>query len=118
MQRSIWYISFVDHLPSATGRTFAITGTTSGTGYSAAHAVLSKGGRVFLLNRPSERSDAALKQLQAYAQSADDVVAVACDLQTFDCVRTAAEEVKRLLGSDGLDVLANNAGGLSSCCCT
>ena len=47
------------------GKIVAVTGTTSGTGFVCAAAVLRKGGKEIVLNRPSERADKTLTSLQA-----------------------------------------------------
>ena len=47
-------------LPDLSGKTIAITGCTSGTGYVAAMECRARGARVILLNRPSGRAQAAL----------------------------------------------------------
>ena len=52
-------------LSSLEGKTVAITGTTSGTGFSAAEACGKLGARVLLLNRPSKRADTAFALLEA-----------------------------------------------------
>ena len=109
-QAAKWYPDFAASLPSMHGKTVAITGTTSGTGFVAAQTVLHKGGRVILLNRPSDRAASAEQRLRRHAASAEDVVAVACDLQDFASVRKAAEQVDAAVGAAGLDVLVNNAG--------
>ena len=47
------YHTLVAGLPSLEGKTFAITGCTSGTGLCLAMNVASKGGYVVMLNRES-----------------------------------------------------------------
>lgn len=101
------YIQLKESLPDLTGKVFAITGTTSGTGFVAAKTVGEKGGKVLLLNRPSERSKASLITLKA-AVPAGDFTAIDCDLQDFDSVRTAAHTIVETV--DDLYCLANNAG--------
>ena len=112
---SIHYATFCDSLPSMDGLAVAITGSTSGIGLVAAKTVLSKGARVIMLNRPSERAEKAVKDVNALAQQAGLVQHVDCDLQSFDSVRAAAKEVQAVLGGAGLDVLANNAGPRLAC---
>jgi NAD(P)-dependent dehydrogenase (short-subunit alcohol dehydrogenase family) len=68
------------------------------------------GARVILLNRKSERADAALKELQGRNASAQHVE---LDLSSFasEChsVRACAEQLHKVC-PDGIDVLCNNAG--------
>lgn len=88
-----------------TGKVVAITGCTSGTGLVLAQLCAERGARVLMLNRQSERAEAALKTVAANG----DAVLVPCDLQSFDSVRAAAARLKSLCPA-GLDVLCNNAG--------
>lgn len=98
--------AFYDTVPDLSGRTVAVTGSTSGTGRVMAARCGERGARIVLLNRPSPRADAAADELR---KAGVDVVAVACDLQRFDSVRDAAAQLADVL-PDGLDVLCNNAG--------
>ncbi|MEM7678715.1 MAG: SDR family NAD(P)-dependent oxidoreductase, partial [Myxococcota bacterium] len=60
-----------------------------------------------LLNRESERADSALQRLkEEVAQGKFE--AIACDLQDFDSVRSAAAQIKQK--HSVVDVLCNNAG--------
>ena len=95
-------------LASLEGKTVAITGTTSGTGFVSALACGKLGARVLLLNRPSERATAALSELKT-KNSNGDFMQIDCDLQSFESVREAAKNL-RVLCPEGLDVLCNNAG--------
>jgi NAD(P)-dependent dehydrogenase (short-subunit alcohol dehydrogenase family) len=90
------------------GKTVAITGTTSGTGNIAARTCLELGAKVLLLNRNSSRSSASAQELLAQFPAAT-LHAVDCDLQSFDSVRKAIQEVHTLC-PEGIHVLANNAG--------
>jgi len=105
---NIQYEKVVNQIPDLTGKTIAITGTTSGTGYSAARTMAEKGARILLLNRPSSRSAAARSALEAAVPGAE-FIPVDCDLQSFDSVRQAGKKVLSLV-PEGLDVLCNNAG--------
>lgn len=90
-----------------TNKVVAITGTTSGTGFVCAREVAKKGATVILLNRESERSTKSHQQLvEAIPGAKFD--AIACDLQNFDSVRSAIEQIKSKY--DVVDVLVNNAG--------
>lgn len=106
--RSVQFPGFRSSLPAMTGKTVAITGTTSGTGKVTAEVLAGLGATVLLLNRPSERVEAAMLELRARHPQAE-VVDVACDLQSFESVRSAAARVREL-SPGGLDALCNNAG--------
>lgn len=106
--RSEHFPDFKASLPSMAGKTVVITGTTSGTGNVAAHTIAELGGKLLMLNRPSERSQKAFAEIaEAYPDA--EVHAVACDLQSFESVRAAAAEVAQLC-PEGVHVLCNNAG--------
>ena len=107
MARTRHFHQFSKTLPDVSGKVFVITGTTSGTGLVAARTVAERGGEVVLLNRPSKRVDAMLKSLKE-AVPQGKFVTVECDLQSFESVRNAADEVKRRY--DKIYCLANNAG--------
>lgn len=103
---SRYYDEVVETLPRLDGLTVAVTGSTSGTGEVYARTAGRLGARVIVLNRPSARADAATDRLR---DGGADVVPVACDLQSFESVRDAGEQV-RAVAAGGLDVLCNNAG--------
>ena len=106
--KSIYYPAFLESMPDLTGKTFVVTGTTSGTGKIAAQALAQKGGRVIMLNRPSERAKNAQENISnAYPNA--EVVTVDCDLQSFASVQQAADKLQELC-SDGIYALINNAG--------
>lgn len=105
---STHFPEFLAGLPSMSGRTIVITGTTSGTGQAAATTVAGLGAKVLVLNRASDRSAKALADLTAAHPDAE-VHAVECDLQSFESVRAAAAAVTELC-PEGVDVLCNNAG--------
>jgi len=93
------------------GKVVAVTGasTEDGLGWICAKTLASKGARIILLNRSSERSVSAENKLREVVPGAN-VSTVDCDLSSFDSTRRAASELNRLLGETGLDVLCNNAG--------
>ena len=106
---SIHFPTFQDDIPDLKGKTFVITGTTSGTGRVASRAIAEKGGRVVMLNRPSVRSIAA----QGFMDTAypdGEIQTVECDLLSFASVRRAAAEVAELCADSGVYALINNAG--------
>ncbi len=106
--KSLYYDKTLSQLPSLKGKTVAITGTTSGTGYVAARAIAHKGGRVVLLNRASNKEKKSF-ELLTKDFGPENFVRIECDLQSFASVRSAAKQLE-LLCPEGLDVLCNNAG--------
>lgn len=105
---SVHFPSFRKSLPTQEGKLFAITGTTSGTGFVAAKTIRELGGDVILLNRSSERSKNSFQVLEKIS-STGKLHNIECDLQSFASVRKAITEIQKL-AKDGLDVLCNNAG--------
>lgn len=95
---------------SLAGKVYAVTGCTSGTGLVLACVLADRGGRVFLLNRPSSRAEAALQRVRDAAGdgNADNITHIDCDLMDFDSVRAAADKLRE--ATPELDVLVNNAG--------
>ena len=67
-KKSLIYPTFEAEQDSLDGKTYAVTGCTTGTGLVAAKLFAKKGAaRVFLLNRPSPRAEAALADVKAVA---------------------------------------------------
>ena len=102
------YENLFNSLPSLEGKSVAITGTTSGTGFVAANASGKLGANVILLNRSSERADKALIDLRQETPNAN-FNQIECDLQSFDSVRNAVKQIEDAC-PNGLDVICNNAG--------
>lgn len=107
MPKTKHFAAFRQRLPGVANKVFVITGTTSGTGWIAARTVAELGGEAVLLNRPSKRVDTMLTSLKE-AVPDGKFVAIDCDLQSFDSVRSAANSVKARYES--IYCLANNAG--------
>ena len=105
---SRWFPAFVTTLPSLAGKTFVVTGCTTGTGIVLAQTAASKGARVFMLNRDSPRAAAALAAVAAAAAAGGSAVHVPCDLTSFASVRAAAAAVAA--AATEVDALVNNAG--------
>ena len=101
--------SFRLTLSSSRGKTFVVTGTTTGTGYVLAREVVRGGGRVVVLNRPSPRAERALARLQTLCSDGGSVVHVDCDVSSFASVKAAIQPTKDACGGS-LDVLVCNAG--------
>ena len=53
-----------ERIKSLSGKTFVITGTTSGTGFEAAKILLSKGAKVVMLNRNPKKSADTISTLK------------------------------------------------------
>jgi len=107
-----WFNEFESKLPSLKGKTVAVTGCTSGTGYIVARTAARKGAEnVLMLNRPSGRSEKAETDLREEIEkvsSSTKVESIPCDLQDFQSVQKAADTIKSKY--DAVDVLCNNAG--------
>lgn len=101
------YDAVVEQMASQAGKTFVVTGTTTGTGNIYARTLLAKGAKVLCLNRESERSKKSFEDLKSIGSG--EVHDVVCDLQDFASVRSAAADVAKLC-PEGVDVLCNNAG--------
>ena len=80
-----WFPDFETNLPSLEGKTVAVTGCTSGTGYIVARTAAKKGAaNVLMLNRESERSKKAEESLKAEDGVSTDktnIETIPCDLQ-------------------------------------
>lgn len=89
------------------GKTFLITGTTSGTGFEAAKILLSKGGKVVMLNRNIKKSEETISTLKQDLGNNIEVTYIRMDLGELASVKEAAEQVLKTVPK--LDVLICNA---------
>ena len=105
---SKFFPRFLENLQDQSGKTFVITGTTSGTGRIAAHVLIQAGAQVIMLNRISDRARATQEVL---SQVHDRISprTIECDLTRFSSVREAAKQVRAICPS-GIYALINNAG--------
>jgi NAD(P)-dependent dehydrogenase (short-subunit alcohol dehydrogenase family) len=87
----------------------AITGTTSGIGAATAAALAAEGHELWLLNRNADKTAQQLANLKARYPNAT-THGLVCDLNDLSSVQMAAAALQQL---GGLDVLINNAGGLT-----
>jgi NAD(P)-dependent dehydrogenase (short-subunit alcohol dehydrogenase family) len=84
--------------------TIVITGASDGIGAAAARQLADSGHRLLLVGRSADKIRAVAEETGAEALTAD--------FARLDDVRQLAARIDDLLGDDGLDVLANNAGGI------
>ncbi|WP_417876145.1 SDR family oxidoreductase [Winogradskyella sediminis] len=96
-----------DRIGSLEGKTFVITGTTSGTGFEAAKILLSKGAKVVMLNRNPQKVKDTINILKQDLGNQIDVVAIKMDLSLQASVKKAAEEVIHTISK--IDALICNA---------
>lgn len=85
-------------------KTILITGASDGIGAEAARQLATRGHRLLITGRSREKIEAVAKETGAKAFVAD--------FSKLDEIRRLAQEVKTALAGAGLDVLANNAGGI------
>lgn len=80
-------------MKSQKGKTFLITGTTSGTGFEAARILLSKGAKVVMLNRNPKKSADTIAAYKKELGNNIDVSYITVDLGQQVSVKKAGEEV-------------------------
>ncbi|PHR46080.1 MAG: oxidoreductase [Fluviicola sp.] len=96
-----------DRIKDLKGKTFVITGTTSGTGFEAATILLSKGAKVVMLNRNNKKSKETIAALKQKLGNNIDVSNIQMDLAEQASVRQAAEQVLKTVPK--IDALMLNA---------
>jgi NAD(P)-dependent dehydrogenase (short-subunit alcohol dehydrogenase family) len=96
-----------ERIQDLTGKTFVITGTTSGTGFEAARILLSKGAKVVMLNRNNKKSEETIAVLKQELGNAIEVSNVQMDLGEQASVKRAAAEVLQSVAQ--IDALLCNA---------
>lgn len=69
-----------ERIGSLKGKTFLITGATSGTGFEASKILLSKGAKVVMLNRNSQKSEDVIGIIKKELGSNADVSYIQMDL--------------------------------------
>lgn len=89
-----------ERIGSLNGKTYIVTGTTSGTGFESCRILLSKGAHVIMLNRNSQKSEEKLAALKTEFGSDVSAAFIEMDLASLDSVRQAAavvlEKVERI----------------------
>ena len=96
-----------DRIGDLSGKTYVLTGTTSGTGFEAAKILLSKGAKVVMLNRNPKKAEDTIKTLNQELGNHIDVLAIKMDLAEQASVKKAAEEVLKTVSQ--IDALICNA---------
>lgn len=100
---------WVKELPAdLSGKTYAVTGASTGMGKHLAEKLASRGATVLMLNRKSSHSSVAIEEVKKTAKNPNAVHLVDCDLCDFASVRKAADSVKAITRE--LDGLICNAG--------
>lgn len=87
-----------------TQKTIVITGASDGIGAAAARQLAASGNRLILVGRSAEKTKAVAGETGAEFFTAD--------FARLDDVRELAEKLSDAVGAGGIDVLANNAGGI------
>ncbi|WPR70490.1 SDR family oxidoreductase [Flavobacterium sp. NG2] len=96
-----------DRIGNLNGKTFVITGTTSGTGFEATKILLSKGAKVVMLNRNPKKAAETVVILKQELGNNIEVQSIQMDLAVQSSVKKAAEEISNTIPK--IDVLICNA---------
>lgn len=96
-----------ERLGNLKGKTYVITGTTSGTGFEAARILLSKGAKVVMLNRNPTKAADTIAVLKEKLGNNIEVSNIQMDLAEQASVKKAAEEVLKTVAQ--IDALMCNA---------
>ena len=96
-----------DRIEDLNGKTYVITGTTSGTGFEAAKILLSKGAKVVMLNRNPKKSEDTIEALKQELGNTIDVSNIQMDLSEQASVKKAAKEILNTVSQ--IDALICNA---------
>lgn len=94
------------------GRHALVTGGARGIGLACARALLARGARVTLLGRDGAALEAAVRELDGTAETAQMVQSVQADIADEASVRQAFAQAEAAFGP--VQVLVNNAGQASS----
>lgn len=96
-----------NRIGNLTGKTYVITGTTSGTGFEAAKILLSKGAKVVMLNRNPKKAADTIATLKQELGNNIAVSSIQMDLAKQASVKKAAQEVLNTVSQ--IDALLCNA---------
>jgi len=98
--------------PQAKSHVAVVTGASSGIGKEAARALAGRGWKVIGLGRNSERCAEAEAEIRAQSDRGVQVNMIQADLSLMSDTTRAVKEIEKL--TDRVNVLLNNAGGLTS----
>lgn len=96
-----------NRIQNLNGKIFAITGTTSGTGYEATKILLSKGAKVVMLNRNAKKANDTIQKLKSELVSDINVLNITMDLSIQESVKKAANTILKNISK--IDALICNA---------
>ncbi|GIZ09856.1 SDR family oxidoreductase [Flavobacterium sp. UMI-01] len=96
-----------DRIGNLNGKTFVITGTTSGTGFEATKILLSKGAKVVMLNRNPKKAAKTVVILKQELGNNIEVQSIQMDLAVQSSVKKAAEAISNTIPK--IDALVCNA---------
>ena len=82
-----------ERIGNLSGKTYVITGTTSGTGFEATRILLSKGAKVVMLNRNPKKSEDIINTLKQELGNNINVLNIDMDLAEQASVKKAAARV-------------------------
>jgi len=96
-----------ERIGDLSGKTYIITGTTSGTGFEAAKILLSKGAKVVMLNRNPKKSEDTIAILKHELGNTIKVSSIQMDLAQQNSVKKGAQEILKTVSQ--IDALICNA---------
>ena len=96
-----------DRIGNINGKTYVITGTTSGTGFEATKILLSKGAKVVMLNRNPKKAEDTIATLKQELGNNINVSSIQMDLAEQASVKKASKEVLKTVPQ--IDALVCNA---------
>ena len=96
-----------ERIEDLSGKTYIITGTTSGTGFEAAKILLSKGAKVVMLNRNPKKSEKTITALKQELGNTIKVSSIQMDLAQQNSVKKVAQEILKTVPQ--IDALICNA---------
>jgi retinol dehydrogenase-14 len=94
------------------GKRVVITGANSGIGFETACELAAMGAEIVMVCRDPQRAEPALRHIRGVSSGPADPTLLFADLSRQSEIRALAETIKERFGF--IDVLINNAGGVSS----